>query len=188
MTNDANIAEARRNGLAQAVALASGNDAWLDYAMYELLVERVLETAGRFTRFLLAHTNSLSITVSSLTFQQANPSQSHPTQYTTHIEGDTTVMSVTLTDTEKVSLTVEPEDTKGAPTTDSTLSWSESSGGTVVTLQPSADGTSCEVVAGMPGTSTVTVTDGTLSGTEVVTVTAGPVATLVVTAGTPTAQ
>ena len=94
-------------------------------------------------------------------------------------------MSVTMTDTQEVSYAVEPEDSKGAQVSD-TLTWTESSAGAVVTATPSADGLSCVFAAVDPGTSTITVTDGTLTGTDIITVVAGSVASLVLTPGVPT--
>jgi hypothetical protein len=97
-------------------------------------------------------------------------------------------MAVQLTDTQQVDLSVQPEDSKGNPTTDSGLSWSEDSGGAVVTLNVSADGNTCTVAAGQPGTANVTVSDGTISGVEAVSVVAGSAAQLVVSAGNPVDQ
>ena len=92
-----------------------------------------------------------------------------------------------LTDTQQVTLTVEPEDSKGFATSD-TLSWS-SSDTTVVSLQPSADTLSCLCVAGNPGTGiVVTVTDGTLSASDNFDVVASAAASLVITEGTPEPQ
>ena len=91
-------------------------------------------------------------------------------------------MSVSLTDAEKFTYTVEPEDSRGFQVAD-TLTWSEDSGGAVITLTPSDDGLSADVVAVAPGTANVTVSDGTLSGADQVTVTTGPVAQIVMTPG-----
>jgi len=96
-------------------------------------------------------------------------------------------MSVTMTDDQEVTYTVAPEDDKGFPVSD-TLTWSESSGGAVVTVTPSADTLSALFVSVAPGTSTISVTDGTLSATDIITVTAGTVASLVLTPGTPVAE
>ena len=93
-------------------------------------------------------------------------------------------MSVSMSDTQQVAYTVEPEDSKGNQTSD-TLTWSEDSNGAVVAMTASADGLSAEFVAVAPGTATISVTDGTLNGSDLVTVTAGPVASLVLTPGTP---
>jgi hypothetical protein len=92
-----------------------------------------------------------------------------------------------MTDDQEVTYTCAPEDDKGFPVSD-TLTWTESSGGTVVTVTPSADTLSALFVSVAPGTSTISVTDGTLSATDIITVTAGGVASLVLTPGTPAAQ
>lgn len=91
-------------------------------------------------------------------------------------------MSVTMTDVQAVSYACEPEDSRGFAVSDA-LTWSEDSGGAVVTAAPSADGLSCEFTAVAPGTATVSVTDGTLSASDLITVTVGGVASLVLTPG-----
>ena len=96
-------------------------------------------------------------------------------------------MSVTMSDAQQVSYSVEPEDTKGIAVSD-TLTWSSDDNGAVVTITPSADTLSCVFAAVAPGTANISVTDGTLSDTDVIVVTAGPVASLVLTAGTPVAE
>jgi hypothetical protein len=93
-------------------------------------------------------------------------------------------MSVTMTDSQQVSYGVEPEDDKGFPVAD-TITWSEDSGGAVLSAAPSADGLSCVFTAVAPGSANVTASDGTLSASDLVTVTAGAVASLVLTPGTP---
>ena len=96
-------------------------------------------------------------------------------------------MSVSMSDSQQVSYTVEPEDSKGFQVSDS-LTWSEDSAGAVVAMTVAADGLSAEFVAVAPGAASISVTDGTLSGSDLITVTAGPVASLVLTAGTPEDQ
>ena len=96
-------------------------------------------------------------------------------------------MPVSMTDSQEVTYACEAEDSRGFQVAD-TLTWSEDSGGAVVSLAPSADGTSCVVTAVAPGTANITVTDGTLSGTDAVTVTPGAVAQLVLTPGAVTDQ
>ena len=92
-----------------------------------------------------------------------------------------------LTDTQQVSLDVDPQDSKGFDVAD-TLTWT-SSDDTVISLQPSADGKSCLCVAGVPGAGVVvTVTDGTLSATDNFDVVPGNVATLNISEGTPVEQ
>jgi hypothetical protein len=92
-----------------------------------------------------------------------------------------------MSDTQEVTYAVEAEDSRGFQVAD-TLTWSESSGGAVVTATPSADGTSCLFTSVAPGTSTVSVTDGTLSASDIITVTPGGVASLVLTPGAVTDQ
>ena len=96
-------------------------------------------------------------------------------------------MSVTMTDAQQVSYSVEPEDSKGIAVSD-TLTWSSDDGGAVVTVTPSADTLSCVFAAVAPGTANISVTDGTLTDVDVITVVAGGVATLVLTPGTPVAE
>jgi hypothetical protein len=98
--------------------------------------------------------------------------------------------AVSMTDIQQVTLTVMAEDSKGQPVADAGLTWSVDNGD-VVSLQPSADGTSCLCVAGIPGTANVTVSDGSsppLTASEALTVTSSAATQLVVTAGTPEAQ
>lgn len=96
-------------------------------------------------------------------------------------------MSVTMADIQFVTLTVDPEDSKNQPTTDNgPFTWTEDSNGTVTTLQASADGTQCNVIAGTPGTANVTVTDANgLTGVEAVTVTSSTVTALGLSASSP---
>ncbi len=140
--------------------------------------ETVLAYASAFLAFISGA--RLRLSVDPLTYEQGTALH-QPTRYV----GDT----VQLTDTQQVTLTVEPEDSKGDPTSD-TLTWSSSdTTGTILTLTPSADTLSCLVVAGVPGLGTVvTATDGTLSATESIDVLAGAVTSLVITAGTPEEQ
>jgi len=122
----------------------------------------------------------LNLTVSPITYRQGSVPGPEPTRYT---DGG----NVQLTDTQQVTLTVQPEDSKGFPTSD-TLTWS-SADDTVVSLQPSADTLSCLVVAGNPGLGVVvTVTDGTISATDSFDVVPGGVATLQISEGTPEEQ
>ena len=138
------------------------------------------EVTGYATVFLGWVTGArLRITADPITYEQGNPSLSQATRYAGGI--------VQLTDTQQVTLTVQPEDSKGFATSD-TLTWS-SADDTVVSLQPSADTLSCLVVAGNPGLGVVvTVTDGTISATDSFDVVPGGVATLQITEGTPEDQ
>jgi hypothetical protein len=167
------IDEARSEALHLAVELYAQHDHG------DNTVGRVLEAAAEFTRWLLARPHRLRLQPAPFTFQQpAYPGPAVRTQ--TGDDG----MSVSMTDSQEVSYTVEPEDSRGVAVSD-TLTWSSDDGGAVVTLTPSADTLSCVFAAVAPGTANISVTDGTLSGTDVITVTAGAVASLVLTPGTP---
>jgi len=148
-------------------------------------LDRIEDAGGVILRAVLALAQDgvavrLVLSAAALTYEQGS-GQSTPTKF----KGDT--MSVQITDDQQVAYTVAAEDDKGQPVSD-TLTWSESSGGLVVTVTPSADGTSAEFVAVDPGVSTITVTDGTLSASDTITVVAGAVSQLVLTPGTPEAQ
>lgn len=138
----------------------------------------VLETADALLPW--AEGLQLSIMVSSVTYQQGSTPSPQDTKRT---PGG----NVQLTDTQQVTLSVDPEDSKGQSVSD-TLTWT-SSDDTVVSLQPATDGKSCLCVAGNPGTGVVvTVSDGTLSATDNFDVVAGDVAQLKISEGTPEAQ
>jgi hypothetical protein len=141
--------------------------------------EHVIRTAELFLQWLRPK-GALVLSVSPIAYTQGK-SESNPTVKL----GE----KVQLTDTQEVVLSVEAEDSKGNEVPD-TLSWSESSGGATVTLQPSADTMSCTVVANEPGLgAVVTVTDGAnLSATMSFDVVGGAAATLNITAGDPTEQ
>jgi len=123
------------------------------------------------------------LAVSPLTYEQGS-SRSVQTRITT--EGDHIV--ATMTDTQQVTVTVMPEDSKGNATSDAALVWSSDDAGAVVVLQPAADGLSCLFVANEPGTANYTVTDGTLTAPGSVVVTAGAATQLVASEGTPEDQ
>lgn len=173
---DLAVGFARQEALQLAVTLHASLDSGEGVSQAAAVDAAVLATAGAFTQWLLAAPAYLTLTVFPITYEQGNHALHRPTTRT----GDD--MAVTLTDTEEVSYAVEAEDSKGFPVAD-TLTWSESSDGAVVALTASADGTSAEFVAVAPGTSTITVTDGTLTASDVITVTAGAVASLVLTPG-----
>lgn len=96
--------------------------------------------------------------------------------------------AVQLKDDEQFTVTLEAEDSKGQDTTDAGIVWTEDSNGQVVTLQPSDDGMSCLVVAGLPGTANYKASDGTREFDGSAIVTAGDVTTLVGTEGQPEPQ
>jgi hypothetical protein len=150
-----------------------------NYGPVESISACVLETAGEFARWLTEPPHRLRLHPAPFTFQQPDyPGPAVRTKTGDH------GMSVTMTDSEEVTYACEPEDSKGVAVSD-TLTWSSDDGGAVLTLTPSEDTLSCLFAAVAPGTANISVTDGTLSGTDVITVTAGPVATLVLTPGTP---
>jgi hypothetical protein len=170
------ITQARAEALRLAVRLHSGaHPPW-----GVRLAEQVLADAGLFELWLLGRPARLKLAPGPFTYAQGAPGPGTPTIIIT--SGDQ--MAVQMLDTQTVGYTCEPEDSKGYPVAD-TLTWTESSAGAVVTATPAADGLSCVFAAVAPGTATITVTDGTLSGSDVITVTAGPVAALVLTPGTP---
>lgn len=121
----------------------------------------------------------LTLRVNSITYRQGTPPVPQPTIF---LPGGT----VQLTDIQQVPLSVEPEDSKGQPTSD-TLTWTVDNPD-VLSLQPSDDTLSALAVAGNPGTATVTVTDGALSATDAFVVTASATTQLVITEGAPEDQ
>jgi len=143
----------------------------------------VVRIADIFYQFLTGPA-VLSLTPAALTYEQG--SQAGP--------GTPTLLKgphlVQLTDTQQVLLSVAEADSKGSPVSDQ-LSWAVDNPG-VIAIAPSADTQSCECVAGVPGTATVTVTDNSvtppLTGSEAFTVVAGAATSLVITAGTPQDQ
>lgn len=98
-----------------------------------------------------------------------------------------------LHDNEQVDLTVTVSDVKGASigddpgTTADDLQWSIADS-TVASLSVSADTRTCTVVAGMPGSTTGTVTLGELSATFAVDVIPSGAVAINITEGTPVPQ
>lgn len=174
------IDEARSEGLRLAVELHAVQDTPRDQFTRETLPERVIGTAGQFASWLLARPHRLRLFPAPYTFAQ--PAYPGPAVRTK--TGDNG-MSVTMTDAQQVTYTCEAEDSKNFPVSD-TLTWSSDDNGAVLTVTPSADGTSCVFAAVAPGSATISVTDGTLSASDLITVTPGGVASLVLTPGTPT--
>jgi hypothetical protein len=93
-----------------------------------------------------------------------------------------------LHDNEQVDVSVSTKDAKGFETPDE-IAWSVDNGD-VVSLVGTDDGTSktVTIVAGVPGSAVVTVTDGVLSATLAVDVVPGGTATIGITEGTPVEQ
>jgi hypothetical protein len=105
-------------------------------------------------------------------------------------ESSTEGTPMQLHDDEKFTLSVRTVDAKGFDTADD-IDWTADDT-SVVTLNVSDDGRSCEVVAGQPGSAVITVTDSAtdpvLSATEAVDVVAGGTATIQLTEGDVTKQ
>jgi hypothetical protein len=141
----------------------------------------ILRLAEGFLKFLTKRPARLVLIPARTTFAEGNPAVGVPTRFT----GDH--MSVTMTDDQQVSYAVQAEDDKGAAVSDS-LTWTADDGGAVLTVTPAADGMSAVFAAVAPGTATITVSDGTLSASDLITVTAGAVASLVLTPGAPSAE
>lgn len=96
------------------------------------------------------------------------------------------MITVQLHDDEKVDLSVTEADAKGVALKD-TLSWTTSDTA-VATVTVSEDTMTGTVVAGMPGSCVITVTDGSLSATEAIDVVPGNVATISIAEGTAVPQ
>ena len=105
-------------------------------------------------------------------------------------------MALLLTDTQKVTFSIQPVDAKGAPAkVDGAPVWTVTDP-TVGVITPAADGLSAEFVAGLPGVCQVAVSadadlgEGivTIQSTADVQVEGGQAVSLPVTAGVPEAQ
>lgn len=101
----------------------------------------------------------------------------HPSHYV-HYAGGTMPQ---MKDTQQFSIHVDAVDAKGVEVVDSfTASVADEA---VCTLVAEADSDTWTVVAGLPGSTVVTVTDGTLSATLAVDVIAGDVVAIQIVAG-----
>ena len=89
-------------------------------------------------------------------------------------------------DTREVAIVGNAVDMQGAATADAFTATVDND--TVATLVAGADAKTFTIVAGLPGSAVVTITDGTLSVTEAVDVVAGAVATISVTEGAVSTQ
>jgi hypothetical protein len=132
----------------------------------------VLDAADAFFTWL-ARPVSLVLDGPVITMQE-NPAHVLPTKRSG------ASMAVTMNDIDQAAYAVSETDSRGAPVTGDAITWTESSGGAVVTT----DGTSGVFVAVAPGTVTITATDGTLTASDTINVTASGAAALVL--GTPT--
>ena len=99
-------------------------------------------------------------------------------------------MTIQLVDNQKVLLTISGGlDAKGDPAVITDVPAWSSSVPAVAALTPSADGLSCEVVAGTPGIAQVTVTDAAGATAAVdFTIVGGPAVSFAITAGVPVTQ
>ena len=167
----------KRTALILAVRLYGSDPASSVYA-----AEAVLQNADLFAKWLGNPVVSLAIVPDRVTYGQDTP---HSLVSTLFVGG-----TVELKDNQQVALSLHATDAKGFVVNepgDVTLAWS-SSDDTVVSVQPAADGLSCEAVAGNPGSALVNVTDGTRTGSLAFDVTAGDVSAITVEAGTPEDQ
>jgi hypothetical protein len=176
------IDAARSDALALAVQLHAARDGSHDPFTREALPERVIHTAGEFASWLLARPHRLRLIPAPFTFAQpASPGPAARTR-----TGDNG-MSVSMSDTQQVEYAVAADDSKGFAVAD-TFTWSADDGGAVLSVTPSADGSSCVFAAVAPGSATISVTDGNLSASDLITVVPGGAATLVLTPGAVTDQ
>jgi len=173
--------DARLEGLRLAVELHAAQDRH-SVPFHLSFHAEVIGTAGEFARWLEGRPHHLRLIPAPYTFAQP----AFPGPATRTKTGDDG-MSVTMSDTQEVTYACEPEDSKGFATSD-TLTWSSDDGGAVLMVTPAADGLSCLFAAVAPGSATISVTDGTLSASDLVTVTPGGVASLVITPGAVTDQ
>jgi hypothetical protein len=170
------VSDAREMGLSLAVELHASQDR-REWPFRTSFLDEILHTAGEFARFLEGRPHHLRLIPAPFTFPlPAFPGPAVPTRTGEH------GMSVTMTDVQQVSYAVEPEDSKGFQVAD-TLTWSSDDGGAVLTVTPADDGLSAVFAAVAPGSATISVTDGTLSASDLITVTPGAVASLVLTPG-----
>ena len=165
--------EARKTALDAAVALFARASA-VDAAP---TAETVLAYATAFLGWVSGA--RLLVHADALTYQQGNPSISQATRY---VGG-----KVQLADSQQVTISVDPVDSKGFDVTGDTITYT-SADPTIIAVQPASDGLSVLCVAGNPGSTTVTISDGTITGTEAFDVTTGPVASFKITEGTPVDQ
>ena len=133
----------------------------------------VLARAARLAAFIEG--GRLTIRPGAFTYRQAS---ADPPRQTTITAGG----KVQIKDSEQFSISVEVDDSKGFAVSGDALTYTTSDPA-VVSLQPSADGFSCLIVGGNPGSAVVTVSDGTICATEAVDVVPGDAATFKITEG-----
>ena len=175
------IDAARLEGLQLAVQLHAGVSRF-DPFDSQPAPQRVIDTAGQFSGWLLARPHSITV-ADPVISAQGNPALRHPA---TRSGAN---MAVTIKDSD-VATYPAPEalDSKGFEVADANaITASEDSGGTVVAMTANADGSTA--FAGVaPGAAQVSWTDGTLSFSDTINVTAGDAASLVVGAPVITPQ
>jgi hypothetical protein len=170
------IDRARSEALALAVEFHAAIDLTLIPFDQHPAAERVLETAGEFTRWLTARAVRIKVGKPVIT-EQGHPARHFPL----HRTG--AGMAVTIKDSQIATYPApEADDSKGFAVSD-TITVSEDSSGAVVSLVSNPDGTAA-FTAVAPGAAQVTWTDGTISFSDTINVTPGDAATIVV--GEPT--
>lgn len=144
----------------------------------------VLDIAEWFWDWLIEFPAALLINIG-IPFEQG--SDDPFPQFLRILERGNMAEAVTLTDSQQVTVAIQPVDKKGFPVTDQ-ITWT-SGDESIVGLQVSADGYSAVLVAGAPGSTSVTPADPNgLSDVVAVTVTAGPASGLQATVGVPEEQ
>lgn len=144
----------------------------------------VLDLAQEFWLWLLDDAVGFIVSVG-IPYEQ--DSENPYPQYERFLQGENMAEAVTLTDSQQVTVGVQPVDKKGYPVTDE-LTWT-SADESIASLMVAADNYSAVIVAGAPGSTSVTVADANgLSDVIAVSVTAGTASGLTATVGTPEEQ
>lgn len=149
-------------------------------------IEHFVEEAEKVNKYLLAQdpedgkTTVLIIVCGPVRDQATNAVVDNP------LERKTGIM-VALKDNQQFSLSVATQDAKGFATTDSALTVTSADTGVLTVSGPDASG-QYTAVAGNPGSTVVTATDGVSTGTLAVDVTSGDTSSIVITEGAVTDQ
>lgn len=138
----------------------------------------VIRQAGAYLAWFAAPLHDAALRTSRDTYRQASAG---PARITTYTPGG----AVQLHDDEQVLITLVPRDAKGYTVTDDQVTYTPADPA-VISCRP--DGLSCLMVAGQPGSTTVAITDGTITYTWAADVVPGTAATFQVTEGTPEKQ
>lgn len=143
-------------------------------ASRDAAVNAVRDTASDLFAWLAGPTH-LTLRPGPITVQSTGQPSGTPTT-----AGD----KVQIRDNEEFDLAVTPEDAKNQPVLGETLTWTVDNPD-VVSLVVSADTQTCTVVAGLPGSAVITMTDEAagVSATEAVDVVAGQVALIQINEG-----